>query len=64
MSSTMSYLGILMGNQKLTLRRLRVGNGWTWILIKKDLEEHPEIYTAWFRIIFNRFFDHIRQDKG
>ena len=40
---------------------------WKWMdldLIKKDLEDHPEIYTAWFRIIFNRFFDHIRQAKG
>lgn len=40
---------------------------WKWMdldTIKKDLEKQPEIYTAWFRIIFNRFFDHIRQDKG
>ena len=40
---------------------------WKWMdldLIKKDLEEQPDIYTAWFRIIFNRFYDHIRQDKG
>ncbi|MGB5314554.1 MAG: isopentenyl-diphosphate Delta-isomerase [Robiginitalea sp.] len=39
---------------------------WKWMdldLIKKDLEERPEIYTAWFRIIFNRFYDYIQQDK-
>jgi isopentenyl-diphosphate delta-isomerase len=40
---------------------------WKWMdldLIKEDLEAHPEIYTAWFRIIFDRFYEYIRQTKG
>ncbi|MDC9723346.1 MAG: isopentenyl-diphosphate Delta-isomerase [Urechidicola sp.] len=27
--------------------------------IKKDMEVHPEIYTAWFRIIFDRYYKFI-----
>lgn len=23
--------------------------------VKKDIEEHPELYTAWFKIIFNEY---------
>ena len=40
---------------------------WKWMAleeIKDDLEKHPEIYTAWFRIIFNRFYQYIEQEKG
>lgn len=39
---------------------------WKWmkpIDIKKDIEESPEIYTAWFKIIFEKFYDHITQDS-
>ncbi len=38
---------------------------WKWILpedIKKDIEENPEHYTAWFKIIFERFYDHLMQN--
>ena len=28
--------------------------------IQKGLQSHPERYTAWFKIIFNRFFEHIQ----
>ncbi|MEL4308068.1 isopentenyl-diphosphate Delta-isomerase [Joostella sp. CR20] len=27
--------------------------------IKKDLEENPALYTAWFKIIFDKFYTHI-----
>jgi isopentenyl-diphosphate delta-isomerase len=40
---------------------------WKWMgleEIRRDLEESPENYTAWFRIIFNRFYDYIRQNEG
>ncbi|MGB5402442.1 MAG: NUDIX domain-containing protein, partial [Robiginitalea sp.] len=40
---------------------------WKWMAleeIKDDLEKHPEVYTAWFRIIFNRFYQYIEQEKG
>ncbi|WP_343488469.1 isopentenyl-diphosphate Delta-isomerase [Allomuricauda sp. d1] len=35
---------------------------WKWMLpseIKSDIDEHPEKYTAWFKIIFQRFYDHL-----
>ncbi|MEC7262152.1 MAG: isopentenyl-diphosphate Delta-isomerase [Bacteroidota bacterium] len=38
---------------------------WKWMLpedIKKDIEENPEQYTAWFKIIFERFYDHLMQN--
>ncbi|MGB7393858.1 MAG: isopentenyl-diphosphate Delta-isomerase [Pricia sp.] len=37
---------------------------WKWMKpenVKNDIEEHPERYTAWFKIIFERFYDHISQ---
>lgn len=27
--------------------------------VKRDMESHPEIYTAWFRIIFDRYYKFI-----
>ncbi|MCX2679642.1 isopentenyl-diphosphate Delta-isomerase [Galbibacter sp. EGI 63066] len=35
---------------------------WKWVSlqdIKKDMEVNPEIYTAWFKIIFDKFYEHI-----
>lgn len=35
---------------------------WKWMHpedIKSDIAEHPENYTAWFKIIFERFYKHI-----
>ncbi|MDX1331744.1 MAG: isopentenyl-diphosphate Delta-isomerase [Robiginitalea sp.] len=40
---------------------------WKWMgldEIRQELEESPEDYTAWFRIIFNRFYEYIRQNEG
>lgn len=37
---------------------------WKWMLpedIKNDISEYPEKYTAWFKIIFEKFFDYINQ---
>ena len=36
---------------------------WKWMRVeqvKEDIEKHPENYTAWFKIIFNQFYDHIQ----
>lgn len=27
--------------------------------IKKDMDVHPELYTAWFKIIFDKYYKHI-----
>ncbi len=35
---------------------------WKWMSpedIKADMENSPELYTAWFRIIFEKFYDHL-----
>ncbi|GGD43896.1 isopentenyl-diphosphate Delta-isomerase [Muriicola marianensis] len=35
---------------------------WKWMNpedIKADMEKSPETYTAWFRIIFEKFYDHL-----
>ncbi|WP_224489153.1 isopentenyl-diphosphate Delta-isomerase [Robertkochia flava] len=39
---------------------------WQWMSledIKADMEEHPEKYTAWFRIIFEKFYSHISKSE-
>jgi isopentenyl-diphosphate delta-isomerase len=36
---------------------------WKWISlpnVKKNIEEHPENYTAWFKIIYKRFYNYIK----
>lgn len=35
---------------------------WKWMKIediKKDMEIHPEIYTVWFKIIFDKFYHYL-----
>lgn len=35
---------------------------WKWMRpedIKKDISAHPQNYSAWFKIIFDKFYDHI-----
>ena len=35
---------------------------WKWMLledVKKDIKEQPELYTAWFKIIFDKFYHFI-----
>ena len=35
---------------------------WKWMLpeeIKKDISVNPDTYTAWFKIIFDKFYDYI-----
>ncbi len=39
---------------------------WKWMKpqdIKKDILEHPNEYTVWFKIIFEKFYDHISDNK-
>jgi len=38
---------------------------WKWstpAAIKEDIKNHPESYTAWFKIIFEKFYTHIIQN--
>tara|TARA_R110002012_G_scaffold241610_1_gene415815 strand:+ start:2140 stop:2664 length:525 start_codon:yes stop_codon:yes gene_type:complete len=35
---------------------------WKWMTldaIKADIENQPDLYTAWFKIIFEKFYEHI-----
>ncbi|WP_290696643.1 isopentenyl-diphosphate Delta-isomerase [Lacinutrix sp.] len=35
---------------------------WKWMpleAVKKDIQEQPELYTAWFKIIFDKFYQFI-----
>ena len=35
---------------------------WKWASledIKIDMKENPDLYTAWFKIIFDKYYDHI-----
>ncbi|TCK66799.1 isopentenyl-diphosphate delta-isomerase [Winogradskyella wandonensis] len=39
---------------------------WKWMLlddVKDDIFQHPESYTAWFKIIFEKFYEHINIKK-
>lgn len=38
---------------------------WKWMkpaAIKEDIANHPDSYTAWFKIIFERFYEHLTQN--
>ncbi|MDX1326477.1 MAG: isopentenyl-diphosphate Delta-isomerase [Arenibacter sp.] len=40
---------------------------WKWMKpedIKKDIEADPDKYSAWFKIIFEKFYDHITQEMN
>ncbi|MGX1930855.1 isopentenyl-diphosphate Delta-isomerase [Flagellimonas sp. 2504JD4-2] len=40
---------------------------WKWMYpseIKEDIAKNPEQYTAWFKIIFERFYDHLTKSMA
>jgi isopentenyl-diphosphate delta-isomerase len=39
--------------------------GWKWMAldaVKSDVIEQPELYTEWFKIIFDKFYNYLKQD--
>ncbi len=39
---------------------------WKWMQledVKKDIAKYPDLYTAWFKIIFEKFYEHINVVK-
>jgi isopentenyl-diphosphate delta-isomerase len=41
-------------------------NAWKWMAlqdIQTDLQQNPDKYTAWFKIIFDRFYKHISKNS-
>ena len=54
---------ILVGNfeEKPQINEAEVAS-WKWMHleeVKKDIQNNPEIYTAWFKIIFDKFYNHL-----
>jgi len=40
---------------------------WKWMkleAVKEDINKHPELYTAWFKIIFEKFYEFINVNKS
>ncbi len=40
---------------------------WKWMKpaeIKNDIANNPDIYTAWFKIIFEKFYEHLIKNKA
>lgn len=40
---------------------------WKWMspeLVKKDITNNPKEYTVWFKIIFEKFYQHLFNTKG
>jgi isopentenyl-diphosphate delta-isomerase len=40
---------------------------WKWMsleAVKQDMVVHPEVYTAWFKIIFEKFYEFINVNKA
>lgn len=57
------YDHVLIGafNDKPIINEEEVA-AWKWMQledVKLDIERQPEIYTAWFKIIFDKFYQHI-----
>jgi isopentenyl-diphosphate delta-isomerase len=39
---------------------------WKWMdidAVRKDIEQNPQIYTAWFKIIFQKFYHFLEEQK-
>ncbi len=53
-------VGKFEGNPKINKEEVE---NWKWMnmdLIKKDIIANPETYTAWFKIIFNKYYNYIQ----
>ena len=57
-------LGYYDGEPKINLEEVA---DWKWMLpeaIKQDIQQSPERYTEWFKIIFDRFYDYFEEKKS
>ncbi|TPN85449.1 isopentenyl-diphosphate Delta-isomerase [Aquimarina algicola] len=57
------YDHVLIGeyNEEPLINPDEVAN-WKWMSVEKvknDIQKYPEIYTEWFKIIFDKFYSHI-----
>ncbi len=52
-------------NQEPNINKEEV-ESWKWMKIediKNDMQVHPEIYTVWFKIIFDKFYHYLEEHK-
>lgn len=57
-------MGTFEGEPKLNTEEVA---DWKWMYpedIKKDIDEHPELYTEWFKIIFQKFYNNLINGKS
>jgi isopentenyl-diphosphate delta-isomerase len=61
------YDHIMIGNyNKIPNVNTNEVANWKWMnleALKVDVELQSELYTAWFKIIFDKFYEHINTDK-
>ncbi len=39
---------------------------WKWMdidAVREDIEQNPQLYTAWFKIIFQKFYHFLEEQK-
>lgn len=56
-------LGTYTDNPEINLEEVA---NWKWMkpeAIKEDIAKNPEIYTVWFKIIFEKFYSHLIQEN-
>ena len=57
------YDHVLLGKYNMTpIINLDEVANWKWMPlenVKVDISQHPELYTAWFKVIFDKFYNHI-----
>ncbi|NJB38085.1 isopentenyl-diphosphate Delta-isomerase [Croceivirga sp. JEA036] len=54
-------VGYFEGEPKINPEEVQA---WKWMTpkaVKEDIATHPENYTAWFKIIFDKFYNHLMQ---
>ena len=61
----LDHVMIGYSNQKPVINPEEVAD-WKWMgieAVKTDMQQHPERYTEWFKIIFDRFYHHIESQQ-
>lgn len=56
-------VGKFNDNPKLNFEEVKAFKWMTLEQVKSDMEDYPELYTAWFKIIFERFYAHLNEAK-
>lgn len=54
-------VGYYNNNPKINKEEVEDFKWMTLEAVKSDIEQNPEAYTAWFKIIFEKFYDFIKQ---